>query len=433
VSVEALKRDLVQRPGDAAILGKLARVARAHAEHEAAAWAYRLLCVVTPGDRNAWWSFVSVLNSLGRFDDASRYLDPVRHSDRFNPYGILERLNFGGECPDLRALLRKRIVEYPSDIRYLVVLVRYLTHKGQADPGCLVELVKRCGAGARADAPVLDGENFLKSSVALKRHFAATRDFQNLVLCNAMGMCCALERFPGLARNRYSEGEVEISVGGQSMHFQLEEPSGFRAFENFFAYEPSLFEWIKGFRDTDVLIDVGANIGKFSILPAMLSGCRVIGFEPIGVNYRTLMANIRRNHLNDRVTALNVALSDEDGWARIEFPQETPGIANASIVERSSDASTMPREDIRKRKLDSLIADGTVPQPNHVKIDVDGYEAEVLAGMARTLADPRLVSIRIEIKPRDPRRPALVTRLTEMGFRGAVADDLKNLVFHRQR
>lgn len=433
MSDDGLKRDLVQHPGDATTLRKLARAARTRGDHAAAAWVFRLLCAVTPGDRDAWWSLASLLHGLGCFEEAGRYLDPVRHADRFNPYGILERLNFGGASSDLHALLRERIAEHPSDMRYLGVLVRYLTCTGQSEPSQVLKLLKRCGSGARAGAPWLNEESFLKAAVALKRQFAATRDFHDLVLCNAAGMCCALDAFPGLARNRYADGEAEIAIGGRAMYFRLENPSGFSAFENFFAYEPSIFEWIKGFRETDILIDVGANIGKFSILPAMLTGCRVVGFEPIGVNFRTLTANIRRNGLEDRVNALNIALSDEDGWARIEYPADTPGIANASIVERSGAPSDMPHEDIRTRKLDGLIADGTVPQPNHLKIGVDGYESEVLAGMARTLADPRLESIRIEIKPKDPRRAALVTRLMDLGFRGAIADDLKNLVFHRDR
>ncbi len=433
MSDDESKRDLIQYPDDAAALRKLARAAWARNDLAEAAWAYRLLCVVTPGDRGAWWSLVSVLHRVGHFEEAGRYLDPLRHADRFNPHGILERLNFGGASSDLHALLRERITEHPSDMRYLVVLVRYLTHVGQTEPSQVFKLLKRCGNGNRAGAAWLNEESFLKTAVALKRQFAATRDFHDLVLCNAAGMCSTLEAFPGLTGNRYRDGEAEISVGGRAMFFRLEDPSGFSAFVNFFAYEPSLFEWIRGFRETDILIDVGANIGKFSILPAMLTGYRVIGFEPIGINFRTLTANIRRNGLEDRLTALNIALSDEDGRARIEYPAETPGIANASIVERSAAPSAVPHEDISKRKLDSLVADGTVPQPNHLKIDVDGYETEVLAGMAQTLADQRLESIRIEIKPRDARRPALVTRLMDLGFRGAIADDLKNLVFHRDR
>ena len=433
MSDDGLKRELIRRPADAAMLRKLALAARTSSDHGAAARANRLLCAVTPGDKNAWWSLVSALHRVGRFEEAGRYLDPVRHADRFNPYGILERLNFGGASSDLHALLRERIAAHPSDMRYLGVLVRYLTHMGRTEPSQVLKLLKRCGNGAPAGAPWLNEESFLKAAVALNRQFAASRDFHDLVLCNAVGMCCALDAFPGLARNRYSDGEAEIAVGGRAMFFRLENPSGFSAFENFFDYEPSLFEGIKGFRETDILIDVGANIGKFSILPAMLTGCRVVGFEPIGVNFRTLTANIRRNGLEDRVTALNIELSDEDGWARIEYPADTPGIANASIVERSGAPSAVPHEDIRKRKLDSLVADGTVPQPNHLKIDVDGYESEVLAGMAQTLADPRLETKRIEIKPRDPRSPALVTRLTDLGFVGAIADDPKNLVFYRKR
>ena len=81
--------------------------------------------------------------------------------------------------------------------------------------------------------------------------------------------------------------------------------------------------------------------------------------------------------------------------------------------------------------IDDLVAAGTIPFPTRIKIDVDGGEDAVVAGMQRTLADDRLHSVRMEIRWWEPGKRDVVEAVTRHGFLSAVADDRKNLLFRR--
>ena len=78
--------------------------------------------------------------------------------------------------------------------------------------------------------------------------------------------------------------------------------------------EPDTFEWIFGFKTDDVLLDVGASAGIYTIWAAMTTGGKVCAFEPEAQNYALLKKYIIANRLTDRVTAYAVALSDITGF-----------------------------------------------------------------------------------------------------------------------
>ena len=75
--------------------------------------------------------------------------------------------------------------------------------------------------------------------------------------------------------------------------------------------EPKTLDWIAGFAKTDVLLDVGANVGMYSIWAAKTRGIRVFACEPESQNYAVLNKNIVVNSLIDEVIAYSVAISDE--------------------------------------------------------------------------------------------------------------------------
>src|SRR5262245_39234556 len=79
--------------------------------------------------------------------------------------------------------------------------------------------------------------------------------------------------------------------------------------------EPSTIAWIAGFRRDEVLVDVGANVGVYTIWAAKTRGVRVFAFEPEAQNYALLNRNIALNGLGPRVTAYCLALSNEAGYS----------------------------------------------------------------------------------------------------------------------
>lgn len=197
----------------------------------------------------------------------------------------------------------------------------------------------------------------------------------------------------------------------------------------FFLYEPGLLRWISGFGSDDVFLDVGANIGKYSVVAGRMTGARTYALEPFSTNFEALVDNIALNDLTTVVTPLRLALSDSAGAARLRYETHTVGQASQNLVTSGDTSDTT--EAVVAARLDDLIADGTVPAPTRIKIDVDGEEWRLIEGMQRTLRDPRLQSIRIEIRD-SPENAAAVRRIEDAGFAGASDDDQKNVLFVRR-
>ena len=86
---------------------------------------------------------------------------------------------------------------------------------------------------------------------------------------------------------------------------------------------------------------------------------------------------------------------------------------------------------VRGVPLDVLVARGEIPFPAHVKIDVDGFEEQVIEGMRGILSDPRFKSLRMEIRWLDEGRQAFIDSILAQGFSVKIADDVKNLLFVR--
>lgn len=70
-------------------------------------------------------------------------------------------------------------------------------------------------------------------------------------------------------------------------------------------------------RENDLFMDVGANIGSYTVLASGVIGAETICFEPIPKSFEHLLDNININRLVDRVQALNVAVGSEEGEVEI--------------------------------------------------------------------------------------------------------------------
>ena len=84
--------------------------------------------------------------------------------------------------------------------------------------------------------------------------------------------------------------------------------------KTFFTKEPETIAWMGEFGSGDVLVDVGANVGMYSIWAAKTRGCQVYAFEPESQNYALLNRNIIYNHLSSNVIAFCIALSNDTGF-----------------------------------------------------------------------------------------------------------------------
>jgi len=168
------------------------------------------------------------------------------------------------------------------------------------------------------------------------------------------------------------------------------------------AKEPFTIDWIHSrIKEGDVLYDIGANVGAYSLVAAKKpgGGARVYSFEAGSANIAALSANVALNGLAGLVTPLPVALSDRTAMDVFNLRDIEPGGARHALGQNATpeDGPTLFPQPVMVFRLDDLVEQFGLPPANHIKLDVDGGELAVLNGAARTLASPHLRSLLVEV------------------------------------
>ena len=151
-------------------------------------------------------------------------------------------------------------------------------------------------------------------------------------------------------------------------------------------YEPNLkMHYKKLIKPNDVVLDVGANIGFHSLYFAELTGPlgKVISFEPILINFKAFQNNIALNNF-PQIIANNIALGNENSLMDIhlEIDDQNPGAFNLL-------APGIKNHTIKCEKGDDFLNRIGINKVNFIKIDVEGYEYEVMKGLKSTITSYR--------------------------------------------
>jgi len=141
-------------------------------------------------------------------------------------------------------------------------------------------------------------------------------------------------------------------------------------------------------RPDDLFVDIGANVGSYTVLAAGAVGARCIAFEPASPAHRALLDNLRLNDLTERVEVRKQALAAVAGEA--EF---TAGLDTVNHVV-ASDERPAGIERVPITTLDAALAERTAAL---IKMDVEGYETSVVLGADRTLRSPSLRAVLMEL------------------------------------
>lgn len=169
--------------------------------------------------------------------------------------------------------------------------------------------------------------------------------------------------------------------------------------------EPETLDWIDSFGPREVLYDIGANIGVFSVYAALHRDCGVFAFEPEAKNYACLVKNLYLNGLGRRVKALNLGLHDRTAIEFLQLHGMESGAALHALGEpvdwRKERFQPKFEQSVMAFALDEFIEGFGVPLPNHVKLDVDGNEPKIITGGKRTFSSPALISLMIEMNEND--------------------------------
>jgi FkbM family methyltransferase len=173
--------------------------------------------------------------------------------------------------------------------------------------------------------------------------------------------------------------------------------------------EPETVKWMEAYvRKGDIFYDVGANVGPYSLIAAHL-GARVYAFEPESGNYGRLLQNIDANTNGNGgpdIIPLSVALWDKHELQIMHLGIPGPGGASHKFgVENLEETAFRAKgvqvtQPVLSVQMDDLFSWG-LPMPNHIKIDVDGYENRVLAGASITIQSTEVRSVMCEIDHED--------------------------------
>ena len=164
--------------------------------------------------------------------------------------------------------------------------------------------------------------------------------------------------------------------------------------------EPETIAWIDSWlSDAIVFIDIGANIGIYSMYAAHKHrSSKVYSIEPVFMNYCALQKNRELNNF-ENVYPINIAISNVNSIQKLSVTDDRVGNSGAQILAKANkqtDISFIKTETVLVFTLDDLIRIHDLGSPTHIKIDVDGIESLILDGMDWILRSSTLMSVLVE-------------------------------------
>lgn len=156
--------------------------------------------------------------------------------------------------------------------------------------------------------------------------------------------------------------------------------------------------WIEMVKYSEVVLDIGANTGFYSLLAKSVNpNIKVIGFEPVAHVYNYYSSNCKLNKYD--IDIHNIAISNNTGYSQIFSEKTEKNVYSASLDEKfAKDHSTKEilAFQIKTVTLFDFIKQEKLSKVDLIKIDVEGFEAEVLVGMGeylRNFAPTMLIEI----------------------------------------
>ena len=194
-----------------------------------------------------------------------------------------------------------------------------------------------------------------------------------------------------------------VPVGDKNVRFYCGgELAQFRA-ETLLTKEPYTIEWIDGFQPDDVLLDIGANIGAYTIYAAAVRGIRVISIEPSTENFANLCRNIRENNIGHLVYPFCVAANDREEVMPLYMHSGGLKSGGSGVIfgtDQLTDERTIETLGTQHAvgfSMDNLIKTFGLPFPTKLKMDIIGTQGKVIKGAQELLNDSRLRSVFLEI------------------------------------
>ena len=222
---------------------------------------------------------------------------------------------------------------------------------------------------------------------------------------------------------------IKISPDKEIKFYCPSKLASFRA-KTLLSKEPDTIKWLDEFgSEKNILYDIGANAGIYTIYYAKKFGSKVYAFEPSFRNLDLLARNIKLNMLQKKVSLISNPISKKFIFSNFFQLEPLAGHA-ASTFNDEIVKNSFINENNRNKKnntteymtlglsIDNLTELNLIDYPNLIKIDVDGNELEIINGFKKTVKEVKDISVLVETRT-----------LTH----NKVEDELKRLGFKKVR
>ena len=188
----------------------------------------------------------------------------------------------------------------------------------------------------------------------------------------------------------------------------------------FGVWEPHLTYWIQDrIKPGDTFVDVGANIGYFTLLAASCVGQNgwSVAIEASPSIFNLLNENLELNNIVSRVRSVNLAASDQDGRLTVYGgPRGNLGMTTM-VPNRDLQIETT----ISAKPLKDILTEGEIAGARLIKIDVEGLEGPVVRGLLPILGSCRrdleiVMEVNGQATPEGEKTADVVRQLTDQGF-----------------
>ena len=212
---------------------------------------------------------------------------------------------------------------------------------------------------------------------------------------------------------------AHVELKGINVDFALTNAMSYYRVTSLHTKEPETLAWALSLGPDDVLFDVGANMGLFTVIAAKVSGAQVFAFEPESQNYSLLNKNIFINKITDKACAYCVAITEKFKFDKL-FLSGFSFAGSCHQFGAPVDYNLVPHPEMLGQgcvgvSIDQLVESG-FPFPSYIKIDVDGFEHAVIAGASNVLADRRLKSVLLEVNKSIPQHVKMFDVMKGHGF-----------------
>ncbi len=185
-------------------------------------------------------------------------------------------------------------------------------------------------------------------------------------------------------------------------------------------HEPETVEWIEKYiKKNETVFDVGANIGAYSLIVAKYNNGsnHIYSFEPNFTSYNKLCKNIILNKCEGCIFPFQIALSDKYCIDNLNYSSLETGSAYHTLgINKFFNDEPKYKQQTIVYSIDKFTEDFNIPDPQHIKIDVDGIEYEILKGAKKTILKKSFRSLNVEIDENSENCKKIIKYVESLGL-----------------